>query len=152
MTEQRKLDGRTRRAADTALAKRTISRASYDAILAGRIGLDEAKAIGRDGAPATDISLGQSGPGTATETAGRTSMGGGQDGADRPPQPVSRISKADARQLCWCGCEELTSPNRRWRPGHDQRGKGIIRRAVKEGKVAELSDRLREYGTERGLI
>jgi hypothetical protein len=65
---------------------------------------------------------------------------------------VSRISKDDARQQCWCGCEQLTSPNRRWLPGHDQRAKGIIKRAIKEGKVDELSPRLREYGAERGLL
>jgi hypothetical protein len=141
------LHHKTRKAADIALAKRTISRASYDAILAGEITLRAARDLGRDGAPraadATD------GPGTTTGTAGRASAEGG---ADRPPQPVSRISKADTRQLCWCGCEELTSLNRRWKPGHDQRAKGIIRRAVNEGKAAELSDRLREYGVERGLI
>jgi hypothetical protein len=48
--------------------------------------------------------------------------------------------------------QELTSPNKRWKPGHDQRGKGIIKRAVKEGKVGELSPQLREYGAERGLF
>jgi hypothetical protein len=65
---------------------------------------------------------------------------------------VSHISKDDTRQLCWCGCEELTSPNRRWKPGHDSRGKGIIKRAVEDGKVGELSPQLKEYGAERGLI
>jgi len=35
MTEQRKIDGRTKRAADIGFTKRTISRASYEAILAG---------------------------------------------------------------------------------------------------------------------
>jgi len=145
MTEQRNLDGRTRRAADIALAKRTISRASYDALLAGQIGLAEAKAIGRDGAPAADAT---DGPGTATETPRSTST----DGAGRLPQPVSRISKDDTRQECWCGCQQLTSPGKRWKVGHDQRAKGIIRRAVKEGKVGELSPQLREYGAVRGRI
>jgi hypothetical protein len=65
---------------------------------------------------------------------------------------VSRISKDDATQQCWCGCQQLTSPNRRWLPGHDQRAKGIIKRAVREGKAEELSDRLKEYGAERGLV
>ena len=51
-----------------------------------------------------------------------------------------------------CGCQQLTSPSRRWRVGHDQVAKGIIKRAVKEGKVGELPDRLREYGKERGLL
>ena len=150
MTEQNaKIDGRTKRAADLAIAKRTISRASYDALLAGRIGLAEAKSIGRYGTPATDTSRASSGPGAAT---GRARSASAEDGADRPPQPISRISKDDTTQECWCGCQEITSPNRRWRPGHDQRGKGIIRRAVKAGKVGELSPQLTEYGVERWLI
>ena len=149
MTEQRKIDGRTKRAADIGLAKRTISRASYEAILAGRIGIAEAKAIGRNGAPATDTTQGPSGLGTATEGPRSASAG---DGADTPPQPVSRISKDDTTQKCWCGCEELTSPNRRWLPGNDQRAKGLIKRVVKEGKVEGLSTQLREYGEERGLF
>ena len=69
-----------------------------------------------------------------------------------PPQPVSRISKDDTTQECWCGCRELTSSGKRWKVGHDQRGKGIIKQAVREGKVGELSPQLREYGVERGLI
>jgi hypothetical protein len=132
-----------------ALAKRTISRASYDAILSGTLSLQQAKAIGRDGAPAADTGRYQSGPGMATEISRSASA---QDDAHTPPQPTSRISKHDTTQECWCGCQELTSPNRRWKPGHDQRAKGIIRRAVKEGKTSELSPQLKEYGKERGLI
>ena len=150
MSEQNtKIDGRTKRAADLAIAKRTISRASYDAILAGRIGLVEAKAISRNGAPAADAT---DGPGAAAEISRSASAVGGQDRADTPPRPVSRLSKDDTRQLCWCGCEELTSPGKRWKPGHDQRAKGIIRRALKEGKVEELSPQLKDYGEERELI
>jgi hypothetical protein len=153
VTEQNaKIDGRTKRAADLAIAKRTISRASYDALLAGRIGLAEAKSIGRDGAPATDNGRASDGPGRPAGRPRSASADGGQGGADTPPRPLSRISKDDTRQLCWCGCQELTSPNRKWRPGHDQRGKGIIRQAVKEGKVAELSPQLKEYGAERRLL
>ena len=80
MTEQRKLDGRTKRAADVALAKRTISRASYDAILAGRIGITEAKAIDRDGVPAADTGRTSGGPGTAT---GQARSASAEDGAER---------------------------------------------------------------------
>jgi hypothetical protein len=149
MSEQRILDGRTKRGADMALAKRIISRASYDAILAGRIGLDEAKAIGRDGVPAAGTGRASGGQDGGQEAPRSASA---QDGAHTPPQPVSRISKDDARQFCWCGCQELTSSGKRWKVGHDQRAKGIIRRAVKEGKVAELSSQLREYGAERGLL
>jgi hypothetical protein len=148
-----KIDGRTKRAADIALAKRQISPASYRALIEeGTITLQEAKAMGRDGAPAMDTTLGRSGQGTSTEASRSASGGSGGRAPDMPPQPVSRISKDDTTQECWCGCQEFTSPNRKWKPGHDQRGKGIIKRAVKEGKVGELSDRLREYGAERGLI
>ena len=87
-----------------------------------------------------------------TEQNTKISRSASAGGADRPPQPVSRIPKNDTRQYCWCGCEQLTSPDRRWKPGHDSRGKGIIKRAIKEGKVAELSPQLRGYGAERGLI
>jgi hypothetical protein len=63
MAEQNtKLDGRTRRAADIALAKRTISRASYDAVLAGEVTLQRAKELGRDRGSA-DTSEGSSAPG-----------------------------------------------------------------------------------------
>jgi len=137
----------TRKATDISLAKRQISPASHRAVLAGEITLQAARDLGRDGAPpaadATD------GPGTATQISRESS---GTDDAHTPPRPVSRISKDDKTQECWCGCEELTSPNRKWRPGHDQRAKGIIRRAIKEGKVGELSPQLRDYGAERGLL
>ena len=149
MTEQKKIDGRTKRAADMALAKRTISRASYDALLAGRIGITEAKAIGRDGAPAADTRRDYKDQGEGQRTSRSASA---EDRTDRPPQPVSRISKDDTRQLCWCGCQQLTSAGKRWRVGHDSRGKAIIKRAVKEGNVDKLSVQLREYGEERGLI
>jgi hypothetical protein len=105
--------------------------------------------MGRDGAPAADAT---DGPGAATEISPSASMEGSGDSADTPPLPVTRISKDDTRQLCWCGCQQLTSAGKRWRVGHDSRGKGIIKRAVKEGKVAELSPQLREYGAERGLF
>lgn len=68
-------------------------------------------------------------------------------------EPIeSRMSKDDTTQECWCGCGERTKPNRRWRPGHDQRAKGIIKRAVREGKLDELTDRQRDYAEERNLI
>jgi hypothetical protein len=138
----------TVRGARNALAHRLISQESYRAVLRGELSLADAKAIGRDGVPATDTTEGRSGPGTA----GTPARGASGDAPDTPPQPGSRISKDDTRQFCWCGCEQLTSPGKRWRPGHDQRGKGIIKQAVKESRVEELDVRLREYGTERGLI
>src|SRR5215207_1207058 len=132
---------KTRKAADISLAKRQISPTSHRAVLAGEITLQYARDLGRDGAPraadATD------GPGSVAGRPRSPSAEDGQDRTDTRPQPVSRISKDDTTQECWCGCQELTSPNRKWRPGHDQRAKGIIRRAVKEGKVDELSRQLR---------
>jgi hypothetical protein len=148
MSEHSKLDGRTRRALDMAIARKQVSQESYRAVLAGEITLQQAKELGRDRGPDGAIQ-GHSGPGTGTEISRSASA---EDRTDTPPQPVSRISKDDTTQRCWCGCREFTSPNRRWKPGHDQRAKGIIRRAVKEGKSGELSDRLREYGAERGLL
>jgi hypothetical protein len=51
MSEERKMDGRTKRALDTAIAKRQVSQDSYRAVLEGRISLDEAKSLGRGGSP-----------------------------------------------------------------------------------------------------
>ena len=157
MTQQDpKIDGRTKRALDMAIARKQVSQESYRAVLAGEITLQEAKAMGRDGAPATDATVGRSGPRAATggprSTVVEDRRGDGHARRHTPPQPTSRISKDDARQFCWCGCQQLTSPNCRWLPGHDQRAKGIIKRAVREGKAEELSDRLKEYGAERGLV
>ena len=113
MSEQRKIDGRTKRAADLAIAKRQISPASHRAVLAGEITLQAARDLGRDGAPwAADASVR---PGTATETPRSASDGAG----DAPPQPVSRISKDDRSRLCICGCQRTTRG--RFAPGHDQR-------------------------------
>jgi hypothetical protein len=108
-----KIEGRTKRAADIALAKRTISRASHDAVLAGRIGITEAKAMGRDSAPAADAT---DGPGTTTQISRSASA---EDGADTPPQPVSRISNNDRTRACMCGCGRTTRG--RFAIGHDQR-------------------------------
>ncbi len=109
MTE--KIDGRTKRALDMAIAKKQISRASYDAVLAGTLSLAEAKALGRERGPDTTQASG--GPGSAT---GQPSAGSPQD---TPPQPVSRISKDDTLSPCLCGCGELVA--RRFKPGHDMR-------------------------------
>lgn len=49
--EQPKLHHQTRRAANLALSKKTISPDSHKAILAGELGLEAAKELGRDGSP-----------------------------------------------------------------------------------------------------
>lgn len=51
MTEQNpKIDGRTERALDMAIARKQVSQESYRAVLAGQISLADAKAMGRSGA------------------------------------------------------------------------------------------------------
>jgi hypothetical protein len=146
---ERKIDGRTKRAADMALAKKQISRGSYEAVLAGTLTLAEARKIERERAPDAPSSRGGSGAATEHARRGRERP---QEGTGVPPQPTSRMSKDDTTQACWCGCGSWASPGKHWRPGHDQRAKGIIKRAVTAGKADELSDRLRDYGQERGLI
>ena len=141
----------TRKAADKDLNESTITEQSHAAVLAGQMDLATARNIGADDAP-TDAPEDRSGQDERQEAPQSASAEDHQGGADTPPQPVSRISKDDATQECWCGCRQWTNPNRRWRPGHDQRAKGVINRAVREGKVVELSPQLREYGRERGLI
>lgn len=125
--ETQKIDGRTKRALDMALMKAQISQASHAAVLAGELSLADAKTLGRDRGPdAPDTTEGQ---GTATKT---------------PPEPSS--------SLCWDGCGQEVRPGRRWRQGHDARGKSMILNAVREGRVSELPETLQEYGRERGLL
>lgn len=50
-TAEQKIDGRTKRALDTAIAKRQVSQESYRAVLEGRIDLKTAKDLGREGSP-----------------------------------------------------------------------------------------------------
>lgn len=50
MTEH-KLDGRTKRALDTAIAKRQVSQESYRAVEEGRLSLAEARDLGRNAGP-----------------------------------------------------------------------------------------------------
>jgi hypothetical protein len=149
MTEP-KVHHQTRKAADISLAKKQITPASYRAVLDGEISLQAARDLGRDRGP-YDTDQASSGPGAVTEGP-RTDRERPQEDTDAPHQLPSRISKDDATQECWCGCGERTNPHRRWKAGHDQRGKGIISRAVAAGRTGELSDQLRDYGRERGLI
>jgi hypothetical protein len=69
--------------------------------------------MGRDGAPAADAT---DGPGTTTQISRSASA---EDGAETPPQPVSRISKNDRTRSCMCGCGRTTRG--RFAIGHDQR-------------------------------
>jgi hypothetical protein len=145
-----KVHGNTKKAADMALVRREISRDSHRAVHEGRISLAQARELGRDRGP-DDTGQASSGREEA-RTGPREDRERPQEGTGAPPQPISRISKDDTTQECWCGCGEQTKPHRRWKPGHDQRAKGIISRAVAAGKTGELSDQLRDYGQERRLI
>jgi hypothetical protein len=51
MTEEAKVHANTKKAADTALAMRQISPDSHRAIHEGRIDLEEARSLGREGSP-----------------------------------------------------------------------------------------------------
>jgi len=149
MTEQNaKIDGRTRRALDMAIAKRQVSQDSYRAVLAGDITLQQAKAIGRQGAPATDTSKDHKDQGEGQRTSRSASA---EDRTDGPPQPVSRISKDDrtpTRTPCLCGCDELVA--RTFSVGHDARMFRVAREHLTEGR--ELSDEQREYLERSGKL
>ena len=66
MTEQKKIDGRTKRALDMAIARKQVSQESYRAVLDGELTLQAARDLGRDRGP-NDTRRASSGPGTATE-------------------------------------------------------------------------------------
>jgi hypothetical protein len=130
-----KVHHQTRKAADMALAKRLISRASYEAILAGALSLDRAKELGRDRGP-HDTGQASDGPGTATETP--------REGRERPQEGAS---------ACICGCGELVKS--RFRPGHDMRLYGELKRNLEKDPLLRnqrFNEEQREYARQRGLI
>ena len=140
MTQQdQKIDGRTKRALDMAIARRQVSQESYRAVLAGTLTLREAKAMGRDGAPATDATLGRYGPGAATETA---RSAGTDNGADRAP--------------CLCGCGQTPLGKKsRFIQGHDARLHGEIKRNLEKDPLLRnerFTEEQKAYAVERGLI
>ena len=128
MTEQKKIDGRTKRALDLAIARRQVSQESYHAVTEGRITLAEAKSLGRDRRP--DTSEDQSGPGETTKRSRR----------GRQPRP------------CIC-CGGLTKGGR-FHPGCDQRLYGRIQRQLRVDPLLrsdQFTDEQRRYAVERGL-
>ena len=151
MTQQDpKVDGRTKRALDMAIARKQVSQESYRAVLAGTLTLQEAKAMGRDGAPATDarpgvkkcrltLTGGRGGPGTARETA---RSAGTDTGADRAP--------------CLCGCGQVPRGEKsRFVQGHDHRLFGEIKRNLEKDPLLRnerFTEEQRAYAVERGLI
>jgi hypothetical protein len=149
MTEQNtKIDGRTRRAADIALAKRTISRVSYDAVLAGEITLQQAKNLGRDQGP-TGTGQGRSGQDSARTAPRSVRAEGGQGGADTPPQPVSRMSKDDRSRECLCACGTRTKGGR-FVPGHDVRMVSYAKEYLRGER--NLTDEQMAYVRESGKL
>ena len=75
-----RVNGNTKKAADMALAKKAISPDSHRAIHEGRIDLEEARSLGREGSPF----------GPAPKTVGKN---------DRTP----------TKTACLCGCGELVA-------------------------------------------
>ena len=138
MTES-KIDGRTRRAADMALAKKQISQESYEAVLRGELSLAEARELGRDWAP-HDTGQASGGRGEATETPGRSSEERPQSGA----------------VTCLCGCREsVRGKKSRFRPGHDARLYGELKRNLEKYPLLRnerFTDEQKAYAKERGLI
>lgn len=134
----RKVHHQTERGARIALAKKQISRASYEAILAGRLTLDDGKALGRDRGP--DSPERQSGSGAATESA-----------REERPQAGTQSGA-----YCLCGCEEpVRGKKSRFRPGHDARLYGELKRNLEKDPLLRnerFSHEQKAYAKERKLI
>ena len=77
-----KVHHNTKKAADMALAKKAISPDSHKAVHQGRIDLEEARSLGREGSPF--------GPG---------------------PKTVSKNDRTPTKTPCLCGCGELVARN-----------------------------------------
>ena len=142
MTTQQtsKIDGRTRRALDMAIARKQVSQESYRAVLAGTLTLQRAKELGRSGAP-TDTTQGSSGPGRGRETAGTAQ--------ERPTDAPVGTGRS-----CLCGCGGTTRGGR-FKPGHDSRLHGELKRNLEKDPLLRnerFTEEQKAYGVERGLI
>ena len=139
MTEQNpRLDGRTKRALDVAIARKQVSQESYRAVLAGEITLQRAKELGRDRGP-DEVGRGSSGPETATETL--------------------RSASADTstgRASCLCGCGQIPRNSKsRFVQGHDARLHGELKRNLEKDPLLRnerFTEEQRSYARERGLL
>ncbi len=131
MTQQKpKIDGRTKRALDAAIARKQVSQESYRAVLAGEITLQRAKELGRDRGPA-DTPEGSSGRGRASS--------GLREG--RRPRPC-------------IACGGMTKGGR-FLPGHDARLHGELKRNLEKDPLLRnerFSDAQKAYAKERGLL
>jgi hypothetical protein len=128
---ERKIDGRTKRAANMALAKKQISQVSYEAILAGTLTLAEARKIEREGPHDTGQASGGHEEGRKTLREGRTP------------------------RHCMCSCGGTTKGGR-FLPGHDTKLRSELVAQIKKGDVLLRSERItpeqRRYAVERGLV
>jgi hypothetical protein len=128
----------TERGARIALAKKLISQESYEAILAGTLTLAEAKELGRDRGP-DDTGQGSSGQDEARTGPGSVSADGTQSGA-----------------YCLCGCREpVRGKKSRFRPGHDARLYGELKRNLEKDPLLRnqrFTDEQKAYAKERKLI
>jgi hypothetical protein len=135
-----KVHHQTERGARIALAKKQISRASYEAVLAGTITLGEAKELGREGGPEAATSRG--GSGVATE--------GPRKGRERPQADTGAL------RTCLCGCgESVRGKKSRFRPGHDARLHGELKRNLEKDPLLRnerFTEEQRAYAKERKLI
>jgi hypothetical protein len=126
-----KVHHQTERGARIALAKGQISRASYEAILAGTLSLAEARELQRDRGP---------------DDTGQPS-GGHEEGRKTP-----REGRTPRRCLCSCG--GMTKGGR-FLPGHDTILHSELVAQIKKGDVLLRSERItpeqRRYAVERGL-
>ncbi|MDP9480334.1 MAG: hypothetical protein M3R38_32510 [Actinomycetota bacterium] len=133
--EQNKtIDSRTKRGADLALAKRLISRASYDAVLAGELTLATAKEYGRDGGP--------------DDPAGAVAV-------QEAPMTAALEGRRSGRQPRPCLCCGDANKGGRFLPGHDARLYGELKRNLEKDPLLRnerFTDKQREYACERGLI
>jgi hypothetical protein len=136
-----KVHHQTERGARIALAKKQISRASYEAVLRGEISLAQAKELGREGAPGAHTSR-------SDQDEARTAPG--SVSAERPQAGTG------AQRACLCGCREpVRGKKSRFRPGHDARLYGELKRNLEKDPLLRnerFNEAQREYARERGLV
>jgi hypothetical protein len=125
-----KVHHQTERGARIALAKKQISRASYEAILRGELSLVQARELGRDRGP---------------DDTGQAS--GGREGATETPRKGREC-------LCSCG-QRPKSPRSRFVQGHDHRLYGELKRNLERDPLLRnlrFTDEQKAYAKERKLI
>jgi hypothetical protein len=133
-----KVHHNTRKAADVALAKRLISRASYEAVLAGTLTLAEARELERDRGP---------------DDTGQASTGH-EEGRKTPREGRERPQESTGACLCGCG-EPVRGKKSRFRPGHDARLYRELKRNLEKDPLLRnerFNEAQRDYARHRGLI